>query len=452
MLNKMGKAMSVGNSPSSSNTDDLGLCPICGGEPICQGLGVIRYDVPVDDPRFGKLFRCPNNPVEKDVDRQERLRRLSNLDVYADKSFDNFVIEPAMFTPSEAHSLNMALRVAEEFGRQPDGWLLLEGGYGCGKTHLAAAIGNARLKLGDIVLFITVPDLLDHLRSTYGPSSETAYDDMFDRVRNVALLVLDDLGAENASAWAQEKLFQLLNYRYSRRLPTVVTTNVELDALDPRVRSRLLDQSLIHRVKITAPDYRSSIQNRRDQLLSTLGLYQEQTFDTFDTRKKLAPDERRNLELALEIAVSYARRPQDWLVLLGPYGSGKTHLAAAIAHFQQHQGTEVMFITVPDLLDYLRLAFNPNAPVSFDHRFQMVRNAAFLVLDDLGTENSSAWAKEKLFQIMDYRYVARLPTVITTAKRLEEIDGRIRSRLIDERRCTTVAITAPGYPVRMKRD
>ncbi|HEX2907301.1 MAG TPA: ATP-binding protein [Phototrophicaceae bacterium] len=413
---------------------------------------MVRYDVPVDDPRFGKLFRCPNNPVEKDTQRQDRLRRLSNLDAYADKTFDNFVIDPSLLTASEAQSLHMALRMAESFADQLDGWLLLEGGYGCGKSHLAAAIGNARLTQGEVVLFVTAPDLLDHLRGTYGPSSETGYDETFDRVRNVPLLVLDDLGAENSSAWAQEKLFQLLNYRYSRRLPTVVTTNVDLDMIDPRVRSRLLDQNMIHRVKITAPDYRSSIQNRRDQLLSALNLYEDMTFDNFDTRKNLTPDERRNLELALQIARSYAQRPQDWLALMGPYGCGKTHLAAAIARYQQQQGTEVMFVTVPDLLDYLRVAYNPGAPVSFDHRFQQVRTAAFLVLDDLGTENSSAWAKEKLFQIMDYRYIARLPTVMTTAKRLEEIDGRVRSRLIDDRRCTMVGMTAPGYPVRMKRE
>ena len=66
---------------------------------------------------------------------------------------------------------------------------MLEGPYGCGKTHLAAAIGNQRLAHGDMVLFITTPDLLDHLRSTYGPSSEIGYDEMFDRIRGAHLLI-----------------------------------------------------------------------------------------------------------------------------------------------------------------------------------------------------------------------------------------------------------------------
>jgi DNA replication protein DnaC len=452
LLDKMGSNMSPGNSPTSSNTDRIenGLCRICGREPICEGLGVVSYNVPIDDPRFGKLFRCPNNPVEMDTDRQDRLRRISNLDAYKDKSFYNFQIDNATLKPSERETLLNALNVAARFAEKPDGWLLLEGTYGCGKTHLAAAVGNLRLEKGDMVLFITTPDLLDHLRSTFGPSSEAGYDETFDRVRNAPLLILDDLGAENASPWAQEKLFQLLNHRYSRRLPTVITTNVDLDTLDPRVRSRLLDNTLISRGKIIAPDYRTYTRNEENQL-SNLTLYTEMTFETFDARRKVLPEERPNLERALEIAMAYAENPEGWLVLTGSFGSGKTHLAAAIAHHQQARGVEVMFVTAPDLLDYLRLTFNPNAPVTFDQRFQMVRNAPFLVLDDLGTEGTSSWAKEKLFQIIDYRYLTRRPTVITTSKRIEEMDARVGSRLIDKRRCMIYAITAPGYATRINR-
>lgn len=444
--------MSVENTENSSNTDD-GLCRICGQESICEGLGVIRYDVPVDDPRFGKLFRCPNNPVEKDNQRKERFHRLSNLAAYADKTFANFVTEFSTLKPFEQASLERAFYAAANFADVPEGWLLLEGGYGCGKTHLAAAAGNACLQRGTMVLFVTVPDLLDHLRSAYGPSSEVGYDELFDRIRNVALLILDDLGTENASQWAQEKLFQLFNHRYSHRLPTIITTNADIDSIDPRIRSRLLDGDLTNRVKISAPDYRTAIQSQHDQVFSSLKMYASMTFDTFDTRKKVTPEERRNLELALQSAMEYAKQPADWFVITGVYGSGKTHLAAAVAHFLQQQGTEVTFVTVPDLLDYLRDTFNPQIPVSFDHRFQMVRRVPFLVLDDFGTEYSSTWAKEKLFQIMDYRYINRLPTVITTAKRIHDIDGRVRSRLLDERRCTIIAITtSSSFAERMKRD
>lgn len=424
-------------------------CRICGGEPICGGFGVLRYDVPVGDPSFGKIYRCPNNPLEADTERHARLRRISNLDAYADKNFYNFVVDQPALKPAERQSLDVALSISRRYAENPDGWLLLEGTYGCGKTHLAAAIGNERLQRGELVLFVTVPDLLDHLRSTYAPSSEIGYDETFERVRNATLLILDDLGAESPSQWAREKLFQLLNHRYSHRLATIITTNVDLETLDARIRSRLLDSELIKRGKITAPDYRTYSRSQQDQL-SSLASYSDMTFDNFDVQRNLRPDERQNLERVLEKTFAYAQSPQGWLVLTGPNGSGKTHLAAAIANYNQQQGADVAFVTVPDLLDYLRVTFNPNAPVSFDQRFQMVRNIPFLVLDDLTTEGSS-WAREKLFQILDHRYVTRRPTVITTYKQPDELDARIRTRIIDKRRCTIFAITAPDYPSRLNR-
>mgnify|MGYP000368437782 CR=1 FL=1 len=413
-------------------------------------MGVVRYDLPVEHPDFGKLFRCPNYRVNLDGERQEKLRRLSNLHTQSDKTFDTFRTDLPMWTPAQQQSLSTAKRVSQAYAERLDGWLLLEGTYGCGKTHLAAAVGNARLEHGDTVLFITSPDLLDHLRGTYGPTSEINYDEMFDRVRNAPVLIIDDLGVENPSHWAQEKLFQLLNYRYSRHLPTVLTTNADLDLLDPRIRSRLLDESMIHRVKISAPDFRTPVQTQRDRL-SNLTMYADMMFENFDTSTGVTPEDRQNLERGMAVARGYAKDPRDWLVLMGPFGCGKTHLAAAIANDLQQRGADVVFVTVPDLLDYLRMTYNPGTTSTFEGRFQTVRNASVLVLDDVGTESATPWAKEKLFQIINHRYVARMPTILTTAKQVEELDPRIRSRLLDRRRCLVFAITAPAYVNRIYR-
>ena len=103
---------------------------------------------------------------------------------------------------------------------------MLSGTYGCGKTHLAAAIANHQLTAGrPTPMFVVVPDLLDHLRATFSPTSATTLDRLFEQVKSAPLLVLDDLGTESATPWAREKLFQLLNYRYAARLPTVITTS-----------------------------------------------------------------------------------------------------------------------------------------------------------------------------------------------------------------------------------
>jgi len=68
-----------------------------------------------------------------------------------------------------------------------------------------------------------------------------------------------------------------------------------------------------------------------------------------------------------------------------------------------------------------------------------------LILDDLGTQSATPWAKEKLYQIFNYRYNAELPTVITTSLEVEELDPRIRSRMLDKRLCDIFAITAPSF-------
>lgn len=454
----MGNDTPPANGRNSSTPDDQApLNVVCFDSehadqacPICGGKGVVRYSVPPDHPRFGKLFRCPNFPAEVDIQRQKRLRDMSNLGAFADKDFHNFEL-PNYYAPKEREALRIAHERAMHYAETLDGWLLLEGSYGTGKTHLAAAVGNQRLKRAEQVLFITTPDLLDHLRATFGKNSDAGYDETFERMRNAPLLILDDLGTENPSEWAQEKLFQLLNHRYSHRIPTVITTNVELDDLDPRIRSRLLDTEVIHRLVLNVPDYRSATQNSNKQLQSQLPMYAHMTFDSFDIVMGVTAQEHDNLLKAARIAEEFAHRPTNWLVFMGSYGVGKTHLAAAIANQRNKQGDDVMFQTSVDLLDYLRTTFNADTNITFDRLFDQMRNVPLLVVDDLGTESAKPWAQEKLFQLLDYRYVSQKPTVITTAKQFEAINERIRSRLIDTRICRNVAITATPYAMRLKR-
>jgi DNA replication protein DnaC len=97
------------------------------------------------------------------------------------------------------------------------------------------------------------------------------------------------------------------------------------------------------------------------------------------------------------------------------------------------------------LLDHLRATFSTNSPISLDRRFEEIRSAPLLILDALGEQSPTPWANEKLFQLIDYRHINKLPTVITTAKHPKEVDERIYSRIMDARLCTICAITAPGY-------
>ena len=415
--------------------------------PFCEGLGYVVPAVGPDDPGFGRAVACSCRAAEREMARQDSLLRMSQIGALEHCTFESFIAEGHGLTHDRQRNLKMAYDRAAEYAQSPRGWLVLKGGYGCGKTHLAAAIANYRLALGHLVLFVNTPDLLDHLRATFNPESTVTYDERFDEVRSSPLLILDDLGTQSNSEWAQEKLYQILNFRYNAKLPTVITTNLELEAIEIRVRSRMVDPGLSQIIHIKAPDFRRAGVGDEQSDLSTLNLHSDKTFETFDLRESELPrSQADNLRRALELAVAFADDPRDWLVFNSvAYGNGKTHLAAAIANYRTNSGEPVLFVVVPDLLDHLRASFNPTSSVRLDKRFDEVKTSPLLVLDDLGTESATSWAREKLYQLFNYRYNARLATVITTATPVEQLDPRLASRMLDGQRCTFFVIEAPSY-------
>jgi len=410
-------------------------------------VGWLHQDLPITDPNFGKLVRCVCKQQEAIQASQKRLYQTSNLDAFSGMTFESFSVQGRLGLGDEQiHSLQYALSQSQQFAADPKGWLILMGTYGCGKTHLAAAIANTCIEFGMATIFLSVPDLLDWLRASYG-ASDTSFDRRFEEIRNIDLLVLDDLGTQNSTAWAAEKLFQIVDYRYTHKLPMVVTTNLHLEDLDDRIRSRLQDPDLATRVRISAPDYRSPVKDSKDPLVYSLQLLSDRTFGNFSLREpeRLASETQMSLEKAFRAAQEFAERPRGWLMIMGGYGTGKTHLAAAIGNYRKGMGDDPIFVVVPDLLDHLRATFSPTSNASYDDMFNRVRSAPMLILDDLGTQSATPWAREKLYQIFNERYNAKLPTVITTSGSLEELDARIRSRMMDNRLCSIYAIIAPGY-------
>jgi DNA replication protein DnaC len=424
---------------------DLPGDPNC---PHCHGVGYLRADVPVGHPDFGRLEICVCRRANVTQAVRERLFAISHLDELQDLTFESFKPRGHKgLGEMQASSLERAFNQAQNYAGSLNGWLLLMGGYGCGKTHLAAAVANYAVGMGVPTLFLTVPDLLDTLRFAYN-DEDTTFEQRFEEIRNARLLVLDDFGTQNATGWAQEKLFQIINYRYINKLPTVVTTNLLLDEIEARIRSRLADPELVTQTRIVAPDFRRPVDDAGHPELSSLDLLPSRTFESFSLRQgeELPAPAARSLKEAYETAQSYAQKPRGWLVLTGDFASGKTHLAAAIANHRAQLGDPPLFVMVPDLLDHLRATFSPNSSATFDRRFDEIRTAPLLVLDDLGTQSMTPWVREKLYQLFNYRTNAELPTVITiAADALEDLDARIRSRLLDTRLCRIIGITAPAF-------
>ncbi len=436
-------------TPTSSNANMRPLKGLAGDPdcPYCQGVGYLRQDLPVGHPDFGRLELCICRQQHIRQVATHRLFAMSNLNELRHMTFDSFEPRGRIgIAPVQADSLERAYNHSRHFAENLEGWLILQGSYGCGKTHLAAAIANFAVSLGIPTLFITVPDMLDTLRFSYS-DPKSSFEERFEEIRQVRLLILDDFGTQNATPWAQEKLFQIINYRYINQFPTVITTNLGLEEIEGRIRSRLRDPDLVTRSQILASDYRDPTNETGHAEISSLALMSERTFGTFSDRQteKLSAEASQSLSKAFEAAREYAENPRGWLVFLGGYGTGKTHLAAAVANYRSSNGFPTLFVFVPDLLDHLRATFNPNSTVRFDKRFEEVRTAPLLILDSLESQSMSAWVKEKLYQIINYRYNAQLPTIITSAEDINQMDARLRSRLIDSRLCSIYKIDVPEF-------
>lgn len=171
---------------------------------------------------------------------------------FQDFSFEYYSSDTAAADRSHLDGARRAYHAALDFcervekGTCAEG-LLIQGKVGSGKTYLACCIANRLLDKLHRVLFLIVPDFLDHIRSSYdAPGNGVSERDIMDEARDVPVLVLDDLGAHQYTEWSRQKIYSLINYRMNQQLPVIVTTNIvdtrELyEHLGERTVSRLLE-------------------------------------------------------------------------------------------------------------------------------------------------------------------------------------------------------------------
>lgn len=123
----------------------------------------------------------------------------------------------------------------------------LYGEPGVGKSMLAAITANLYISRGVTVYFADTPTLLASIRlSMNNPKNEAAT--TLERIIRHGFVVIDDLGAEKPTDWTGEQIFRLLNTRYNEQLPTVVTSNFNLDGLYTRLGGNYVASRICRRI------------------------------------------------------------------------------------------------------------------------------------------------------------------------------------------------------------
>ena len=417
---------------------------------ICGDTGWLSSKVPLTHPGFGKVRPCSCQESRcSELRRTLALERYSNLGALRQATFSAVKPSGPSADTASQQIFSTVLTAATRFAERPVGWITFAGPSGSGKTYLAAAIANHQIDLGRPALMITASDLLDQLRTGFLEDVDASFGDMFDQLRSISLLVLDDLPTRFATPWGQDRLFQLLSHRHAERLPTVITLRGDPEQVDDFLKTRLETADGFARVHTLG-----RVGNLAARNLGNIppNMRARMNFASFQVvaNGSLSEDEHRALASTHAYVQRWAERerPDGWLLLIGPCGVGKTHLAVAAAVERQNRGDDVFFATVADLLDQLRGTFSEDSPIAHADLLQRIRTAQLLVLDDMGSERHTPFAEDKLFQIINYRYEERLPTIVTTSVFPADLDTmrpRIASRLLDSMVVTMLVIEGPDY-------
>lgn len=255
--------------------DENGIL-ICGkcGEPRQRFM---LFDDPTDDDPEHKselkvvtMCRCEREEEErekrkeeaaKDMEKIQRLRNASLLDEkLRGATFGAFKV-----TKYNERNLKLCRRYAMKFDQmvEKDQGLIFWGSVGTGKSFAAACIANYLLDRKVPVVMTSFVKLLEVFQS--GRDEETS---IMNRLGYAKLVIFDDLGAERGTDYALEKVYNIVDSRYRKSLPMILTTNLTIEDMksevDMRYR-RIYDRvfETCYPMQFTGPSWRMKEASRR---------------------------------------------------------------------------------------------------------------------------------------------------------------------------------------------
>lgn len=226
---------------------------------ICKDKGIIN----------GKTCKCFENLVR--YKKYEDLCENLPLNELTFKNFDlgfySDTIIPAGSKYSERESMKKMVEFCRKYAREFDlhsKSLILTGETGLGKTHISASISNVLIRKNINVIYISTPNLIQSMdREKFGKIYE------MDDILKCDFLVLDDLGSEFKSEFSKSIIYNIINIRTMKKIPTMINTNLSINELaciyENRIASRIMG-NFIH-MHFVGKDIRQKIGEKMNMCL-----------------------------------------------------------------------------------------------------------------------------------------------------------------------------------------
>ena len=199
---------------------------------ICDGSGWVEDE----EARAVRPCRCRPQLI---AGRRQRSLSAVVPRRYRGISFDRPPVSE-MPTPQVDIARRYVRRLDERLAQGRGLWFF--GGVGTGKTTLAMLVSSAALEGGRSVAIYSLPRLLAEIRETFESDREGSYTHLMDRLTEVDLLHLDDVGAEKTSPWVLEQLYSIVNARYESERSILITTNLERAELVEQIGERTVSR------------------------------------------------------------------------------------------------------------------------------------------------------------------------------------------------------------------